>query len=261
MVHYARPMRVALVQEAPRPRDLEANAERACAVLDSLAGRADLVAFPELFLCGYTLERLDAIALTPDDPPLDRIRAAARAAGTAVVLGFAERLADGVANSALAVDATGAVAGCYRKTHLFGAERAAFVAGASLEPFGLAGARVGSMVCFDVEFPEVARTLARRGAEVLLTISANMAPFEVDHEIFVRARALESGLPHLYVNRTGEESGQRFVGASQVVDPDGRVIARAGAEPALVEAEVGTGGRGDARSESLSQLRPELYAS
>jgi 5-aminopentanamidase len=121
--------------------------------------------------------------------------------------------------------------------------------------------RVGTMVCFDVEFPEVSRTLARRGAELLLTLSANMAPFELDHDVFVTARALESGLAHAYVNRTGQESGQRFVGGSRIVDADGRLLARAGAEPALLEAEIGAGGgRGDARSETLGQLRPELYA-
>ena len=123
------------------------------------------------------------------------------------------------------------------------------------------GAQIGAMVCFDVEFPEAARTLARRGAELLLTISANMAPFKLDHEVFVAARALESGLAHAYVNRTGEESGHRFVGGSTVVDADGRVLARAGAGPALLEAElVVAGSRGDARSDTVAQLRPELYA-
>jgi predicted amidohydrolase len=54
------------------------------------------------------------------------------------------------------------VAGVYRKTHLFGEERERFVPGDSLAPVELAGRRLGPMICFDVEFPEVARTLARR---------------------------------------------------------------------------------------------------
>lgn len=253
-------MRLALAQEAPRPRDVEANTARVETVVIGLAGRADLVAFPELFLSGYGLDRLGELALAPGDEPLARLAAAARGAGVAVVAGFAERVEAGVANSALAIRADGEVAGCYRKAHLFGAEREAFVAGGVLEPVALAGARVGTLICFDVEFPEVARTLAHRGAELLLTISANMAPFERDHAVFVPARALESGLAHAYVNRTGEESGHRFVGGSQIVDADGRVLARAGAEPALLEAEIGAGGRGDARSETLGQRRPELYA-
>lgn len=254
-------MRLALAQEAPRPRAVEANAARVAEVVEGLAGRADLVAFPELFLSGYSLERLDELALAPGDAVVERLAAAARAAEVAIVVGLAERVESGVANSALVLDAGGEVAGCYRKTHLFGAERDAFVAGPELEPIALGGTRVGTMVCFDVEFPEVARTLARRGAELLLTISANMAPFALDHEVFVSARALESGLAHAYVNRTGDESGHTFVGQSRIVDADGRVLASAGAGPALLEAVVGvTDGRGDARSETLEQLRPELYA-
>ena len=58
---------------------------------------------------------------------------------------------------------------------------------------------MGPMICFDVEFPEVARTLARRGADVLVTISANMEPLGPDHDTAASARALENGLPHLYV--------------------------------------------------------------
>src|SRR5215203_5648184 len=111
-------MRLALAQEAPTPRGVEANAERVAAVVGGLAGRADLVAFPELFLPGYSLERLDELALAAGDAPLQTVRAAARAAGVAVALGFAERVAGGVANSALAVGAGGEIAGCYRKTHL-----------------------------------------------------------------------------------------------------------------------------------------------
>ena len=157
-------MRLALAQEAPRPRAVEANAARVADVVEGLAGRADLVGFPELFLSGYSLERLDELALAPGDAVVDRLAAAARAAEVAIVVGLAERVESGVANSALVLDAGGELAGCYRKTHLFGAERDAFVAGPELEPIALGGTRVGTMVCFDVEFPEVARTLDRRGA-------------------------------------------------------------------------------------------------
>jgi predicted amidohydrolase len=89
------------------------------------------------------------------------------------------------------------------------------------------------MICFDVEFPEVARTLARRGADMLVTISANMEPFGPDHDTAARAQALENGLPHLYVNLVGEVDPNRFTGNSQVVDLEGRVLLRAGGKPQL----------------------------
>ena len=63
------------------------------------------------------------------------------------------------------------------------------------------------MICFDVEFPEVARSLAKAGANLLVTVSANMDPFGRDHDVFATARALENGVPHLYVNQVGRGRG------------------------------------------------------
>jgi predicted amidohydrolase len=115
------------------------------------------------------------------------------------------------------------------------------------------------MICFDAEFPEVARTLARRGADMLVTISANMEPFGPDHNTAARARALENGLPHLYVNLVGEVDPNRFTGNSQAVDPEGRVLLRAEAEPQLMFIEVGEGGRSDPHLRYLELPRDELY--
>ena len=117
-----------LAQLAPRPRDPDANAERAARVLRDRPD-VDLAVFPELYLGGYTLRALDELALTPGAGPLATVAAAAAAARTAVVIGFAERLDDGVANSAACFDADGSLAGIYRKTHLFGREAEAFTAG------------------------------------------------------------------------------------------------------------------------------------
>src|SRR6185312_6525017 len=110
-----------LAQLTPTPRDPAANAERAAAVLRERP-EADIAVFPELYLGGYTLRHLDEVALTAGAEPLATIAAAAAATRTAVVVGFAERLADGYANSAACLDSDGSLAGIYRKTHLFGAE-------------------------------------------------------------------------------------------------------------------------------------------
>lgn len=243
-------MRAVLVQATPAEGDLEANLAAACAAIGAAAD-ADLVAFPEMFLGGYRIRGLRPV------PPeaLARIGEAARAAGVTVVIGGPEAVKGGIANSAFVFAADGSLAGVYRKTHLFGGERGAFVPGAVIEPV----AGLGVMVCFDVEFPEVARTLALRGAEVLVTISANMEPFEDDHDAFVRTRALENERPHLYVNRTGAESGAVFVGRSQAVDAEGHVLALAGREPETLWVELPPAGRRDERTQYLAQRRPELY--
>src|SRR5919198_288035 len=117
-----------LAQLAPKPRDPDGNAARAARALRE-RGDVDLAVFPELYLGGYTLRRLDELALAPGAGPLATIADAAAATHTAVVVGFAERRDDGIANAAACFDADGSLAGIYRKTHLFGAEAEAFTAG------------------------------------------------------------------------------------------------------------------------------------
>ena len=134
---------------------------------------SDLVVLPELFLSGYQLEDVEPLAIELDGPEVGALRAAARAASTAIVVGAAERVAAGVANSALCIDSAGELAGVYRKTHLFGAEQEAYVPGDSLSTITLGTRTLGVMICFDMEFPEVARTLAAQHADLLVTISAN----------------------------------------------------------------------------------------
>lgn len=217
-------MRALLAQLAPAPRDVDANAERVVRTLREQPD-ADIAVFPELFLGGYTLGRLDELAVAPDAAPLQAIAEAAAATATAVVVGFAERQAGGVANAAACFGADGALEGVYRKTHLFGAEARAFMAGGEQLVVPLAGALAAPLICFDIEFPEPARAVARAGAELLVTPSANMEPYWADHELASRARALDNRLPHVYVNRVGSESGHGFVGGSRAVGPDGTVLA------------------------------------
>ena len=253
-------VRVTLAQLAPEPRDVRANLGRARELLAS-ADRGDLLVLPELFLSGYELGDAERVAVDLDGPELHELGRAAAAAGTALIVGAAERTPEGVANSAFCIDASGETAGVYRKTHPFGAERGVYRLGDDLVTVDLAGRTLGLMICFDMEFPEVARALARRGADMLVTISANSPPFELDHSLFARARALESGLPHVYVNRVGEQDGLAFNGGSLALDPDGRVLADAGVwEEQVLSAEIGPPGRRDPRTRYLEQLREELYA-
>ncbi|MEO3856316.1 nitrilase-related carbon-nitrogen hydrolase [Acrocarpospora sp. B8E8] len=141
-------------------------------------------------------------------------------------------------DSALAIGPDGRVAGVYRKTHLFGDEADAFAAGRELVPIEVGGTSLGVLICFDVEFPEPARTLALRGAELLVTVAANMEPYFADHELASRARALDNRLPHVYVNAVGRAGALTLVGGSRAVGPDGAVLAEAGGEEAVLVCEV-----------------------
>jgi predicted amidohydrolase len=252
-------VRAALAQLSSVPGDSEANARRATALLADHPA-IDLAVFPELFLVGYDLRRVEEFALPVDCEELRIVAAAAAETRTAVVIGFAEYVPPGgVANSAALIGADGVVAGIYRKTHLFGDERRVFVAGEDLLLVKLAETLVGPLVCFDLEFPEPARRLVGGGAELVVTISANMAPFYEDHLLLGRSRALENRVPHLYVNRVGEEGGFRFVGGSRSIAADGTVLAELGrADEDVLVAPVGSPGVDDKRLDYLRQARPGL---
>jgi (R)-amidase len=252
-------VRALLAQLASAPGDVAANAERAVAGL-AAHPEVDIAVFPELFLCGYDLSLLEDSARPTECPELRAIANAAQAASTAVVVGFAERTGDGgVANSVACIDRDGSLAAVYRKTQLFGAERAVFRPGQELRIVRLAGVDVGPLICFDVEFPELARRLAAAGAKLLVTASANMDPFVSDHEIATRARALENRLPHLYANAVGTVGDLRFVGHSRSVDAAGTVLADApSAEEALLLAPVGEPGTSDERVDYLRHLPRDL---
>lgn len=239
--------------------DLDRNAARAAEAL-AAHPEADLAVFPELFLSGYLTEGIDELACGPDAQPLRQIAEAAAASATAVIVGFPERR-DGArpANAVACIDRGGALAGVYRKTQLFGAEREAFSPGSELLLVELAGRRVAPLVCFDVEFPEPARQLAVAGAELIAVSSANMEPFYVDHEVGTRARAVENRLPVVYANAVGELAGLVFVGGSRSVAPSGDLLAE---EPEAIErlilAEVGEPGIDDERVDYLRYLPAPL---
>lgn len=253
-------LRVRLAQLAPQPRDVAANLARACELLAD-SREVDLLVLPELFLSGYQLADVEAVAIELGGPEVGALRETARGAETALMIGVAERVDDDAANSALCIDRSGELAGVYRKAHLFGAEQDAYVPGDELATVELSGRRVGPMICFDMEFPEVARTLTMRGADLLVTISANPIRFLADHDLFARARALESGLPHVYVNRVGEETGMTFAGGSLAVDPDACMLAESGyAVERIVDAAIEAPGRRDPRTRYGALLRGELYA-
>src|SRR5215213_10062566 len=228
-----------LAQLSPRLRHTKANLETMGRIVAEQP-EADLVVFPELYLSGYTLSDVDELAVQMDSPELERVTGMARESSTAVIFGAPERISGGIANSAFCVDEQGTIAAVYRKVQLY-------------------WLKMGIMICFDVEFPEVARSFARVGAEMLVTISANMEPFGNDHAVFASARALENGLPHAYVNQVGPgEKNLTFVGGSTVVSPDGEIYAQAGSsEEAMLSVRL-LPAKSNLREDYLSQLRSPM---
>jgi len=225
---------------------------------------AGLVVTAEMGTTGYHIgARTHELAEPADGPTATRMSALARETGTALVYGYPETDGEHVYNSVQLVDATGRRLANYRKTHLFGdLDKAWFTPGdEAVVQADLGGLRVGLLVCYDVEFPELVRAHALAGTELLVVPTALMSPYELVADTLVPARAYESQLFVAYANRCDTEQELTYCGRSCVVAPTGAVLARAGSGPGVIAADVTRDALTASRLENthLADRRPELY--
>jgi predicted amidohydrolase len=228
------------------------------------ASGADLVVTAEMGATGYHIgARSHELAEPADGPTSVRMSALARETGVALAYGYPETDGEHVYNSVQLVDAAGRRLANYRKTHLFGdLDRAWFTPGdEAVVQAGLGGVRIGLLICYDVEFPELVRAHALAGTELLVVPTALMSPYELVADTLVPARAYESQLFVAYANRCDTERELTYCGRSCVVAPTGEVLARAGAGPGLITADVERAALLASRLENthLADRRPELY--
>lgn len=234
-------LRVALVQE---PSGLDPDANRA--KLAELAPEGqDLVVFPEAFArdFGEAGSDVSAYAERTDGPFAGEVARVARERRMTVVAGMFERSED-PARPFNTLVVRGAADANYRKVHLYdsfgyresdrltpGPIGPALIDAALVE---VAGFRVGLMTCYDLRFPELARSLVAAGAQLLVVPAAWVAgPRKVDHwRTLVRARAIENTV---YLAAAAQPA-PRYSGHSMVVDPLGDVLAEAGDDPAVITA-------------------------
>jgi 5-aminopentanamidase len=246
-------LRIAIAQGcAPGLDALEASAAQAA------RRGARLLVAPELSLTGYAAGMGGA-----EGPAAHRVEEIAARHGVAVAYGRPERDGDAVHNTARLVGPDGAALATYRKTHLYGEqERAAFTPGSqAVVQAELDGVRIGLLICYDVEFPEMVRAHALAGTALLAVPTALMRPYEFVPRVLVPARAYENGLHIAYANRCGQEGDHDFAGLSCLAGPDGEVRARAGARPELLIADADPARNADARAVTpyLTDRRPDLY--
>jgi predicted amidohydrolase len=189
----------------------------------------------------------------------------ARQERAALAVGFAEIHGGRLYNSAALIAPEGLI-GLYRKTHLFCNEKRWFSSGdTGFRVFPLGRTQVGLMICFDWIFPEAARALALRGAQVICHPSNLVLPH---CPASMPVRALENRVFTVTANRTGRErrGGQdlRFIGRSLVCGPDRSVLASAGAaEECVRTAEVDPARALDKRMTPRNDIfrdrRPKFY--
>ena len=252
------------------PDDGDVLAQVARVAREAARGGVDLLVFPENLMAPRELsaEELCLMAEPVDGGFIQGIGAVARNEGLWVVATMYEANPEGGRpyNTAVVLDASGRICGCYRKCHLYDAHgvRESDRVGKGSElgvtvktPF----CTLGLAICYDLRFPEAFRALALAGCDVAVLPACWYAgELKDEHwEALLRARAIEN---EIFV-AAADHAGEQYVGRSIVADPLGRVIAKgpAGSGEALVICEIDTDAVAAARDAMpvLDHRRPELY--
>jgi predicted amidohydrolase len=237
-------MRVAAAQLETRLMDPAANLEKMQSFLERAAAQqAELVAFPECAVSGYSLtaEEAERFAEPIPGPSTQAMIQACNRLGLHTVVGMLEQHPHGMLFNSAALLGPSGVLAVYRKTHLpcLGVDRFLASGDSLAGPFTMPNARLGLLICYDLRLPEPMRVLALAGAQLVVVPSAwpNTARLYPEH--LARTRAAENGVFLLAANHVGEERGTRYLGNSLILGPDGEVLQQAGdREEVLLVAEI-----------------------
>ena len=266
----------AAVRLGPTLGDPAGNLALTLAAIDEAAAMgARLIVLPELATSGYSFESPDearGLAETIPGPASSAWAAAAARHGVVLVGGICELDAEGtLRNSAVVIDADGSLVCVYRKIHLWGIETTIFREGEEPPPVvETAVGRLGVGICYDLWFPELARSLVLRGAQILtypsnLSLSARQE--EIPHlEVVVPIATAHLNRVNVVVaDRCLTERGNQWLGAALVIDAEGVVVAGppAGDAPAIAFASFDVARADDkswgAFNDVLADRRPETY--
>jgi N-carbamoylputrescine amidase len=260
----SRPLTVALCQLRWSRDPARNQAQGLAMVAESFSGGANIVVLPELAVPGYTTDPdvLAESAQTLDGPVVKAWQSAAAVGGGYVIGGFCERDGERLFDSAVMVSADGVLA-CYRKAHLFAAEKNVFAPGDTGFPIvSTPDGLFGLCICYDLRFVEVVRILALQGAELVLVPSAWVSGFDRGtqaanlNQVFAAAASFAGAGP-----------GVDFLGSSVAASPYGDAVA--GPLPADTERvvlahldldSVGEAGRRAALVTPRKDRRRDLYS-
>jgi omega-amidase len=202
--------------------------------------RAQVTVLPELWSCGF--DKPAMIRQQAENTPqiIDILGKLAIKYQMIIAGSLPETSDDCLYNTMVIIDKDGTVAGQYRKIHLFSFinEDRSFMAGNRALVCNTSCGPVGVMICFDLRFPELCRTLAIQGARMVL-ISAQWPQSRILHwDALLTARAIENQLFIVASNRVGKDGDLTFNGHSQIISPDGTILSRIIDQPTETTAQI-----------------------
>ena len=261
-------MKIAAAQIACVPGDFDANVQktRDFAALAKKSG-AELVVFPEMVDTGYSMPVIQKHARVWSDGAVRELQKIAKEISIAIVAGISDRDGASIFNAQVFVNGQGDVLAKYRKTHLVTAapldERVCLSPGNEFVSSKIDKFNVGLSICYDLRFPEMARTLViERGANVIVNSSAWPVVRAEHLRILALARAVENQSYFVIANRVGTDDGVTFCGSSVIVDPSGTILAAASPDrDELIQADISERVIADVRNRVpvFAHRRGDLY--
>ncbi len=201
---------------------------------------AHLIVLPELWSCGFDYPSMIHAHAEKTPQLIEALSKLAQKHRMIIAGSLPEKSGDRLYNTMMVIDKDGTVAGQYRKIHLFSfiGEDKAFTAGNHAVVCDTSSGPIGLMVCYDLRFPELCRSLALQGARMVI-VSAQWPESRIAHwNTLLQARAIENQIFIAASNRVGKEDDLVFNGHSQIISPDGTVLACIIDQPDGITAQI-----------------------
>lgn len=199
---------------------------------------ADLVLLPELWASGFDLERSRDYASSLDGGWFDRMQELAVEYAIGLGGSLIEESRGEYFNTFALYGRDGTLLGSYRKIHLFQKlnEHLHFSSGKNIVVLDSPWGRVGLAICYDLRFPEIFRSCAVAGAELILLVAEWPKRRIEDWKVLLQARAIENQCYVAAVNKVGTSMGAPLGGNSAVINPRGEILIQGGESEELLQA-------------------------
>ncbi len=247
----------------------EANLAKAIELVREAAAKgAKIVCLPELFVTGYNLgvfgEKLSELSEGLTGPTITAMRRLAKELEIYIIAPISMQMRSSfpLENNAVFIDDKGDVIGVYSKNHLFGDEPKYFVSNGEYPVFDTKYGKVGIMICCDNNFPEPARILALKGAEVIFMPAAWRVNEEDLWKLLISSHACENNVFIAAANTYCEMDDLYLFGHSKIVDPRGIVLCESevkGSDVLVQEIDIDAVYEHRACMPSLKDRHPETY--
>ena len=227
------------VQIAIKPNDVKFNTEKVCAWMEKAKTQhgSELVVFPETVTTGFTpnipVDEFYEIIGSIPGYETQTVAKAAKQLGLHVILPMYEKGKEKnqIYNSSVLIDDRGELLGVYRKTHPFPTERKEgggwTTPGTEAKVHETKLGKIGMIICYDGDFPELSRVLALQGAEIITRPSALLRSYDI-WELTNMARAYDNHVYMISVNAIGPDAAENYYfGNSMIISPIAQKLAQA----------------------------------